>query len=159
MNSMTMSMLGIQRPRAGIVASASWCLQVSYMGTEDHCMSVRDLEPGGSPPGCSLPDLASLSAGAVPSVTLGCCHLAGAQISPQGVEEHGFGLLSGQIKAVSRASGRKLGLQISISTCPTTPPVSFVSCPPDNDSFFLSKSGPREGAAPKQLCTVMGREW
>lgn len=105
-------------PVAGTEASVSRRLQASYTVTEDHGMSVSDLEPGGSPPGCSLPDLASsASAGAVPSVTLGCCHLAGAQISPQGVE-HGFGLLSGQIKAVSRASGREPGLQISISDMP-----------------------------------------
>lgn len=77
------------------------------MGTEDCCPGVSYLEPGGSPPGCSLPDLASSSAGAESIVTVGCCHLAGAQISPQ---EHGFGLLSGQIKAVvSRAWGRDWG--------------------------------------------------
>lgn len=114
-------------------------------------MSVRDLEPDGSPPGCSLPDLATSSAGEVPSVTLGRCHLAGAQISPQGVEQ-GFGLLSSQIKAVSRASGRELGLQMSISDMPHHSPASFVSCPPADASLFLSKSSPREGAAPKQLC-------
>lgn len=117
-------------------------------------MSVRDLEPDGSPPGCSLLDLATSSAGEVPSVTLGCCHLAGAQISPQ--VEQGFGLLSSQIKAVSRASGRELGLQMSISDMPHHSPGSFVSCPPANASLFLSKSSPREGAAPKQLCEGRG---
>lgn len=57
--------------------SPTWALRTLPRG-------VSHLEPGGSPPGCSLPDLASSSAGAEPSVTVGCCHLAGAQISPQG---------------------------------------------------------------------------
>lgn len=54
------------------------------MATEDHDQGMSHLEPSGSLPGCSLPDLASSSAGAEPSVIVGCCHLAGAQISPQG---------------------------------------------------------------------------
>lgn len=70
--------------------SPTWALRTTVL-------SVSYLEPGGSLPGCFLPDLTSSSVGAEPSVTVGCCHLAGAQISSQGVE-HGFGLLSGQIK-------------------------------------------------------------
>lgn len=133
-----------------LCTSPTWALRTTVL-----CVSY--LEPGGSPPSCSLPDLSSLSVGAEPSVTVGCCHLAGAQISPRGVE-HGFGLLSGQIKGRLQSLGERFGLTNKhLQHAPPLPqsPLSAVHLPMTLCCTLKAARG--RGTTPKQLpCAVEG---